>query len=631
MALVRRWEPRAESAFDPQRPNVSPHRGPLDRVVFVWRLYRRTRIQPAEVTGSGVIAEARRAIARVREQLARVAAPLTELRTLVFEYRMPLLVQQYQIRRDARTVLQYTLASHYVDYAPKAIGAAHIRLAGVTYAEPVLVNGVPMDGNAALKTLVSLIEAFLAPHDGALEDYELYLIDLNALASAEDPIGESEWKVVPASAVELGITAETPLQWRFGVQLWGLESNRDRAKADDALIALLDTALVQSVLAKLPALADLIETLRQGVGFMQDVEALVRDVVSVVTAARQFVDGIGQSLRAAVGIARSLVVRVSQAIASVEDALRSIRGLASLPESEVRRLVASWPDIAKPTGARTLRRIADSLYRVRDVALAVSAVGRARDSAYQTVQFVGLDDRNRTGTAPAASVGTQRIEARLRPSRERALLQDSLSALLALGSDDPWVQEQIERVQTRLAALVGEQDRSSSLYLGDAYRVIRSAGLPGSVLPADAEIVAGQEQRLQRKVTLEDHLLGVDLAHDFDRRDLVWVDGDLVLEGGLVSMLATLQRYFVVPVGTLAYAPAVGSYAKEAIGEWSGGTALSLLLLAAQRTLEQDPRVRRVRRLRVDTTNGRVVLSYDAELIDGREQRQLSTMVVANV
>jgi hypothetical protein len=617
-------EPRLEAAYDLERANLSPRRAPFDRVVFVWRLYRVTPPPELGAPEAGPLSGVRSLIRSATREMRALTQWVSQRRQLVLEYRMPLLVQQYQVRRDARTSLRYAFRNAIIDHTPQALGVAQIRLAGLTYAEPVMVNGVPMDGNAALKTFQQLIEHVLAPGDGTLQDYELYLIDLNALASAEDPIGEAEWRVVPSSAVEVSVSAERPLLRGFRVDLWGLETNRDRMKADDGILGLLSTGLLADLLARIPGGQALLDTLRDVAGLITDAEQLFAETARFVATVQDVVNGVADAIRQAAGMARGLVTRIGEAIGRIEDAVKAIRGLASLPEQELKKLLRTFPLGGDVRAPRVLREAHEGLLRLRDLALGTITVARVQDTTVHTVTYVGPGADASASAVPTPGA-RRRIVPTLRPSLERALI---LAEIGVLSDSDARKKQELQERLKRLPL----NDDPDAVYLGEA---VQAQLTPGpqvravSIFPADAEIEATQARALGRPITLEDRLMGVDLRHDMVARDVVWDTSrtDLALLGGLASMLAMLERYMILPLGALRYAPGVGTYLGEVIGGWARPDNYGLALLAVHKTLAQDPRVRRVRRVELSTVGGSLRLTYDAELVDGREHRQMTVEV----
>lgn len=363
------------SAFDPQNPNGSA-RLARGEALFLFRLYgqRAPSHAPSSLGAGGLtgaIGAVRSAIGTARDFLSeKISAPLSSVpgKVLLSEYRLPMIVTDLDSRGDSRCAFQYTEGGYYLDMPFRnAKGISYFRLAGHTHWTPASVNGVIVDGDSALKELKELIDDLLYPKQGVPSSFELRWMNLWAPISADDPFGEMEWKIWPIDRVRERQSNRRPLLREFTFEFYGLESNRDRAKAEDGFLAGLSSkGLLQKLIDAVPGLRSLTNLLGEVYGTVKDVIGLVSDVQLIIAQALDFIRGVTQFIQSAFATVRNLFTQVRSVVGSLEEGWRMAQGLVGLVPAELRRLRETFPGlenrpIAAMEGTAALRSVSDFL------------------------------------------------------------------------------------------------------------------------------------------------------------------------------------------------------------------------------------------------------------------------------
>lgn len=263
------WE--IQGAYDVNCPNGMGLRRFEDRVIHVYQIHKRVPSpDKSGLDGSKLIAE----------------------------FRLPLLIEGVQEQPEVRARFSYTQRGYFIDVpfdsrqgSRGARGITRWTIVGRTYHEPASVDGVLVDGDAALKMMKEMIDDLLLPQEGRTVDYELWWYNLMAPISANDPFGEIEWKIWPVTGLQIAQESIRPFQRRFVFQFIGLMSNKIARKADDRAFERI-TDLARKKARELPKfLTWMVKLMELFSPIASLVESLIGNVkVSIPDTAREFVD-----------------------------------------------------------------------------------------------------------------------------------------------------------------------------------------------------------------------------------------------------------------------------------------------------------------------------------------------------
>lgn len=127
----------------------------------------------------------------------------------------------------------------------------------------------------------------------------------------------------------------------------------------------------------------------------------------------------------------------------------------------------------------------------------------------------------------------------------------------------------------------------------------------------DASTITGQPRSREAQLYGRDWLL--------EAGALVWnpttQDAETVV--GLANMRQAMTSLTNLPRGALEYAPALGSYVHEDLGQPATDASMRQLLVSLDRTIRQDPRVARLAGTRLVAQGGAVLIVVDIETITG--------------
>lgn len=647
-----------QGAYDSRRPN-STHRRPAGgrEAIHVYRLYRKLSAAPRELPSTGsIFAPIRAAIRNARTYLAQAQDFLTG-RVLELEIQLPLIVEGFERTTEMRTAFTYTQAGYFLDTPfANAKGVTHFQIRGRTHWTPVSVNGVLVDGESALKEFSELIDDYFFPTDGrTTADYELYFLDLNAAASAEDPFGETEWLIHPTrGGVRQQQVSQRPFTrfWQFS--FIGLQSNRDKAKAADGFLdSLTSTGVLGKILDEL-GLGGLKQALDDFFGVIEETQAFVDDMGNLVVAVQDAVRGAVDFVRGGIGRVRGLINSAKGFVGRIQAGIDYLKSIPDLIGDDFNALIRDFPGLGG--GDSTPGLVAqDELRKALDFLYALNAQPQLfapEVASGQQTEVIAVKP-GQTIEQIAAEVGVSVetlvevnelafpfVDARPDPAKQRAHAERVLAAARAAQADAqaaldaavgtaPADIASLERTVERLAATAAraEQEiadlaataapRCRVLPAGAQLKVPRPSRAPSSVIDLTPELRARVAALTGRSPDEEDRLFGFDLA--LDGGSLVWdaQRRDLALERGTHHMLNVQVRYVRLPAGSLRYAPRLGNLAFEHIGKWAGPANNRLLAYALYSTLSQDPRIRRVRNVVADYFGGVAQLTYDAELVNG--------------
>lgn len=636
---------------------------------MVFRLYKmpgEAQIAPATGPLAGVrnaVRGARNVIRDVQEKLSPFGRynPL-QGRVLVREYRFVMMIEHLEENPEVRAHVQYTAQRFHVDLPLRnARGFTRFRMSGHTHWTPIWVNGIPVDGDAALKDLAELIDDYLHPVEGYPSDLMLTWFNFLAPISAEDPFGEFEWIVIPPrNGLRRVQSNRRPLVRSFSLEFTGLQSNRDLAKMEDGFLAGL---LSRGMLRRLLDLFDLGfigEYVDAIFGTLDDVIGLLTDLQNLATQVNDFIRGAQDFIRASIAKVRALLNGVNQLIATIERGIDLLLDFPSLTSEQLRLLRQSYPGLQSEDDAEVAIIAAGQARRVREFLLGLIAQPAAfrapttRDSSAATIAIRAIPGATIERLAQQANTSVQAlielnglrypfVEPGPRPERQKSfaelalakahaalsLVQQENAVLMAAGEppkDEGPALAAIEAAQAAVAEQSDAEGAEGVIYAGDLVR-IPVAGQPvaPSVVGADGNQVL--ESRIP--VTEEERLMGIDLALSADG-DLEWDERmqDLRLVGGIENIHRTQIRYVKLPQGALRFAPGIG-FARELLGGWQSDAANKMLSYSLWTTLQQDPRIREIRSLRAGHYAGQSDLTYDAVLINGETAPDLRLPVAS--
>lgn len=657
-----------QAAFDSTQPNGTARRAPNDPVIYIFRLYRKLGVPglgslpPASGSGvSSILAGATSLIRTARNFLREDLLGPLQGRILEREYRFVMMAERVQELPEVRTHFQYTRAGYFIDTPFRnGRGVTFFRLSGRTHWTPVFVNGVAVDGDAAIKDFKELVDDYFFPRDGrSAADFELYWLNLNAPISAEDPYGEFEWLIHPfRSGIRTYQTAERPFSRFFEFEFAGLQSNRDKAKSEDGFLAgLLSKGILGTLLDTLH-LSSVKDVLNGVFGAARELKGLFDDLGNVASAATDYVTGATQFIRGSIAQVRGLLNSVQTLVGRVEDGIDLARQLPGLVGADLTRLQRDFPGL---TSADQGVIAADELRRVQDLLNALVAqpsafmpvVATAPDATTVSANILPADTLEQI--AARWGVDTQTlidlnglqypfVDGRAHPTKQKAAYENEqaaaaaaiaeaqarAAAALAAGADrgkvDVALRYALAQANKRMAAATDAIAALAQLppavdgvlYAGDAVKIPQpQPDVGASIVEISPELAARIVTVTGEVVSLEDRLFGLDLLLDPDG-NLEWddVQRDVRLERALAHMANVQVRYVKLPLGQLRYAPNIGNFAFVDLARWQGPGTNQLLGYAIFNTLRQDPRVQKVRNVTAETKGGVARLSHDALLIN---------------
>lgn len=544
---------------------------------------------------------------------------------------------------EVRMAVHPTAGGYHVD-RPRAgaEGLIHYVITGQSGVWPLgRKDGAP-DGMAVIHAVKAVLDAFAAGslNNRPASDFELVLIDPDAPVTEEDPTGDSAYVCVPErSLVDLQRVAQSAQTWRYTIRLACL----GRAMAP-MLVSVSDEkeqSLFRRALGMVAALQafdfdTVFARYQQAIGPVLQVRAALQDV-------RRFAEGWARGVRTFVGYNVAL-------LGSTVDDLTALMNLVRGEELADDR--ARTPEDRFGSDGSALRQAAEirlRLARLREALVATPGVltpdltagdrigiragvdGQA--SPMQAANGAGrlsVDDQ-RQGRARAAAGGTQ-LASRLVTVGWGQTLDDLVPPgftdldVLALNPDLEWpfVDGAQERAAGDSLPTAGEMRVA---YCGDAIRVPAEAGQA----PATARGTSpGAAAALVPQESEDERVFGRDLLVDPRTRSLQLdpATSDLRTVAGMPNLLARLRRSLLIPVGALPHARRFGSYLiAEAQGRWASDLQLRLNAIAVDRTIRQDPAIGAVRRVRLAASDGSLLVSFEADTVDGTGLGRLSLAV----
>ncbi len=660
-----------QSAYDPQSPNGTARQDHADRTTSVFRVYRKQAAQLSQVSGTNnPLAPVQNAVRTATNFLTSTLGAL-QGKVLEHEFQLVLPLERLQEVPELRTQLHYVREGYFIDTLPNGRGVTTFRLAGRTHFAPVFVDGVPVDGDAALKELKELVDDLFYPRDGSVpSDFELYWLNFQNPISAEDPFGETEWLIWPLrNGVRTHKAANRPFTTFFEFEFAGLQSNRDKAKADDGFLSgLLGAGFLSTLLGRL-GLSGLSGLLGGIFGTLKDVQTFLTTLGNVVTAVTDYVRGAQQYIQGSIGVIRSLLTSVQTIIGRLDDGISLVKQLPDLGAADLTRLTRDFPGLGRSGDVTPAIVTADEMRKVQDLLLALNAQPQlfapplttvpqpSQTRAVKIPPQATIEDLAQTYNTDVDTLIALNglrwpyVDARPNPGPQltaaQADIQTAQTALVnasaaldeavrnaAPAVDLASLQYQVDAarrcVTAANAAVVSLQASAPAvtgvLYAGDTLRVPQlTAPLQ---TPTILEISPALESRIATlfppslglpAVTVEDRLFGFDLLLD-DDGNLEWDTEtlELMFVRGLDAITAVQQHYVKLPLGQLRYAPGIGNFAYADLGQWQGPAANYLLAFAMYKTLIQDPRVATIRNITAETFDGVATLSHDLVLINGQ-------------
>lgn len=674
-----------QGARDFSNPNTRISKeGYGSRVTYVFRVYRDATATPtASAIPTSVLAPiltpVNDAIAQARKGLGQVLGFLGGV-ILEREYQFPLVLERYQEASELRTSAKYIRDGYFIDTPfDNARGFTRFRIGGRTYHEPVNINGVAVDGDAALKDFKELIDDVFYPSSGLQpSDYKLYWYNLNAPVSAQDPFGEFEWLIWPArDGVRVSQSAARPLARFFEFEFLGLQSNRDRAKADDGFLnGLLSKGFLKQLIDKL-GLTEVANALLAVFGTLKNVQGLLNDVAALAVASTDFVRGVTHVIDSSIGQVRGVVQSIESIMGTIEQGIDMVKNLPNLTDKQLQLLWNDFRGLAETgspvpgiVAADELRRVQDFLYALamqpQHFLPTVSTAPSPPQTIAVSVQPGGTIEQiaqaNHVNVDTLVQINGLHypfVDARPRPERQlvaaeadlvtaEAARQAAIAELTAAqaadasAADIASLQHQIDVAVARVAAAEvavslyesAEPSVAGVLYAGDIIRIPDTrpaSAIPASILEISPDLairirtLTGDETAPSE----EDKLFGLDLLLDLDG-NLQWDDSrqELVFGRALTHMHLVQSHYAKLPLGQLRYAPGIGNFAQADLGQWQGPGTNRMLAYAMWQTLRQDVRVDSISSLRAETSAGVARLVYDVVLINGKAVADVRTPIV---
>ena len=610
------------------------------------------------VPGTSFLADIQQGIRDVRNVVRSVQGLLTPDtfgplvgRVLEREFRFSLLLEGFEMEPEVRSHFSYAREGFYLDTPfHNAKGVTRISIRGMTHWSAKIINGVPVDGDAAIKEFQEMIQDYFFPIGGATTaDYELYLFDFRAPISGDDPFGEFRWLVHPVRrGPRVQHDKQRPFMRTFTFECLGLRSNRDEAKAEDGFLASLFSRGFLANLLNSIGLGSVVDVITGVFGVVDEFKGLLTDLSNVIAAAVDYVNGVQEFIQESIGKVRGLIAGVQEIVGRIENGIDLVEQLPGLVGSEFdslkEQIRLGWPGMS--SGDSSVGTNATNALRdVQDFLLTLSAQPQSFQQPLGNSPVANL----RLQIEPGFTIETisQRTNVDIptlidanglrfpfvdgRPRQERqvaaaqakvAAAQADLSVMIDSGEGSPGQAAVRQRLADAQAELAMWQAQPPSvpgvLYAGDRIQVPQpTSGIPISIIGTGSNFVA-----LSPNAPEDERLFGVDLLLT-SAGDLVFEDNDLVVVRGLQNIATAQERYVRLPLGALPWAPGIGNFAWQDMNVWQGRGSNQMLAASLYLTLRQDPRVQKVKNVRAVTSAGKATLVYDLDLINGKTVPQM--------
>lgn len=578
---------------------------------------------------------------------------------VVRQHVLVIMPESYSRAPEARVTLHHTAGGHIVDMpAGDANGAVHYTINGTTGLWPLgsprapvaqipdigdlaalaFSDDVPQqattkpDGMAAIKSFSDLITEYLKPAPMGIPRRELRLefINPDEPIDGRDPAGDSAYIIAPMqSGVEIRRDARSPSLWRYSFRF--VAYDRPAEKPATRLIEARRTAWWEDVLGIVNDLTTFTfdQLFLQYRLFIQPLTALA----GKITAIRSLLEGWSSGRATFAGYHERLLRDVADDIRAITVDIEDTLGVSARDR---------WnPDAADLRGvermARGLRRTAHGVGSDPSVANASATEPSQQQRPVVTLaEFAPTEpqaqltyplDRGQASDRrqprdiaagvglpnPRTSYGTQRYQVRAGDVVESFIPPGWTAAHIIALNNLRW--PFVDGNQTRQGAAPAAGDPWVA-YLGEWIQVPIATGALPSVAGSEAPNAASARGAVEE----DERLFGVDIYVSPGRDlELDPATGDIRLVGGVDNLIQSMRHLFALPVGALHTAPSLGSYlAREAEGSFASSLQLRLNAIAARRTLQQDPRIARVRSLVVSTANGAVRVACELDAINGR-------------
>lgn len=533
-------------------------------------------------------------------------------------------VEQYSVQPQVRMAMHATAGGFEVDMPEHdARGLVNITMSGNSGVWPNGRGRGAMDGMAWLRGLQQFFDEWAAPTVCGLprDQVEMELVLTDAPVSATDPAGDSLFVVVPNQSMPgYNRSARRTAVYGFDLRLLAYKRRHGAAREKLAkkrknlsffqkLLALIRKLNQYSFDQMFSRYQQLIAPALQGIAAANDLKLFLTG----------YIEGASTFIGYNMNLLASTIEIFSSAEQSITDALglnegdrfgtdgTLLRGFANMR----RELTRSWNALGVHEGIRSHAGASapDEIGPGSGKQVGAQApLGAANDGG--RLGLWDLDEgaspfhnTEQTGALTATVTAGDTLE-RLRPAgftdidviRLNRLRWPFIDGSRPRPDDDPMPPPGAQRV----------------LYQGETVLLPSRTAPVSTAVRADVAAVSREDD--------DERLFGVDLYVNPETRALEWdpQTGDLRLVGGLDNLLQALRHMLIVPVGSLAYAPDLGSYLlAESQGVWATDLQTRLNAIAVRQTLAQDPRVASVDRVTVTTGDGATRVEFDLTAIDG--------------
>jgi hypothetical protein len=573
---------------------------------------------------------------------------------IVRQHQIEMVVTSYQRLPELRATIHPTAGGFHVDMPEgDALGLVHYVIQGVAGLWPGGSRpGHPEtgkgDGQAQLYALQALFYDFTkGTIDGRPRDeFQIEFLNFDEPVTAEDKVGHSAYVIIPErSLVETTRSATRPQVWTWTLRIAGLAEAKGEAYALKR-----DKEKKKSWLDKILGFFDAVDDFTTAYSFealFSKYQRLMAPFVRVqdsIGRTRAFLEGWANGTKTFVDYHKALFDRTATDLAGMVAVFTREEYDARAASGEDLTMGQAGPNSRFGGGeARSVDAMRRAVDRVRFGArVQVGQSASALQAPGDEVGARGLDLAMRGPASPleiAAASSALPARDRLAERPRAAQAGQSLASVAAIVRPGDTIERFIPpgftvfdviRVNPGLVwpfvdggrLRPGGAERPVDpreewvAYIGDQLYVPATEGPPPQVSGQDSP----QAARARRLDDPDERLFGRDLRIDPETRTIEFdaAVGDLRTVAGKDNLVQRLDTLCLIPIGSLTYAPDIGSLIlAEGPAAWANKIRVQALSLATERTLRQDAAVERVDEVQVQQRNGREVVGWTVTAISG--------------
>jgi len=573
---------------------------------------------------------------------------------IVRAHQLEMVVTTYQRIPEVRATIHPTAGGFHVDMPEgNARGLVHYIIQGVAGlwpggSRPGHAETGKGDGQAQLYALQALFDDYT---QGTIEgrprsDFQLEFLNFDEPVTAEDKVGHSAYIIIPErSLVESTRSAARPQVWTWTLRIAGLEEAKGEAHAIKR-----DAERKRSWLDKGLAFLDAVDSFTTNYSFgamFAKYQRLMAPFVRLqdsIGRTGDFIEGWASGAKTFVDYHKAMFDRTATDLGGVVAVFTREEFDSKAASGELVKMGQTGPNSrfggGMARGVDRMRRAAD---RVRFGArVQIGQTSSALQSPGDEVGARGIDRAARGPAGPlevAAQSTALMARDRLNGTPRAAQAGRALATVAAVVRPGDTIERFVPPGFTvydviranpglvwpfvdggRLRPGGGPRPTDPRVewtaYVGDQILVPSTEGPPQTVSGQDSP----QAARARRIDTADERTFGRDLYLDPETRSLDFdpAAGDLRTVAGAANLVQRLDTLCLVPMGSLTYAPDIGSLiGAEGAGAWTSDVRRRALALATERTLRQDAGVERIDKVTVRQVNGQTVIDFQVVAISG--------------